>query len=197
MSLAQLWVKVARLLKSGQHHGPSVCWVEVGWDGSPPSPKPHILRGSRIGDGKNKKLMSKIYAIVLSQSHGDVWEAQLSTLPNLKYGWIWHPSGWQWRGTYTCLLWCEESATITPDEQEHLSVLSCINAISESIPNFYIFKGKQFRHNTSSIVRLKLVGPCNQRHEWPFSFSPNECHISLHVRNWKEATCHGHIAIFW
>lgn len=37
--------------------------------------------------------------------------------------------------------------TITPNEREHLSVLSCINAAGEYIPNFYTFKGKQFRHN--------------------------------------------------
>lgn len=37
--------------------------------------------------------------------------------------------------------------TITPYEKEWLFVLSCINASSSSIPNFYIFKGMSFRHN--------------------------------------------------
>jgi hypothetical protein len=34
---------------------------------------------------------------------------------------------------------------ITPNEREHISILSCINAASDSIPNFYIFKGKKFQ----------------------------------------------------
>jgi hypothetical protein len=34
---------------------------------------------------------------------------------------------------------------ITPNKREHISVLSCINAAGDSIPNFYIFKGKKFQ----------------------------------------------------
>jgi hypothetical protein len=37
--------------------------------------------------------------------------------------------------------------TITPDEREWLSVLACINAAGDTIPNFYIFKEKRMRHN--------------------------------------------------
>jgi len=37
--------------------------------------------------------------------------------------------------------------TVTPDEWEHVSVLSCINANGGSIPNFHKFKDKQFRTN--------------------------------------------------
>jgi hypothetical protein len=34
---------------------------------------------------------------------------------------------------------------ITPNEREHISVLSCINAAGDSIPNYYVFKGKQYQ----------------------------------------------------
>ena len=34
--------------------------------------------------------------------------------------------------------------TIMPDQREWLSVLACMNAVGDYIPNFYIFKGKQF-----------------------------------------------------
>ena len=37
--------------------------------------------------------------------------------------------------------------TVTQDEREWLSILSCINASGSSIPNFYIFKGRSFRRN--------------------------------------------------
>jgi hypothetical protein len=36
---------------------------------------------------------------------------------------------------------------IFPNEHKWLFVLSCIIVEGDSIPNFYIFKGKQFRHN--------------------------------------------------
>jgi hypothetical protein len=36
---------------------------------------------------------------------------------------------------------------VIPDEREWLTVLTCINAAGESIPNFYIFCGKRFRRN--------------------------------------------------
>jgi hypothetical protein len=36
---------------------------------------------------------------------------------------------------------------VVPDEQEWLTVLTCINSAGESIPNFYIFRGKRFRRN--------------------------------------------------
>jgi hypothetical protein len=36
---------------------------------------------------------------------------------------------------------------VIPDEREWLTVLTCINAAGESIPNFYIFRGKRFRRN--------------------------------------------------
>ena len=34
--------------------------------------------------------------------------------------------------------------SIEPNQREHLSVLSCINADCGSIPNFYILKGTYF-----------------------------------------------------
>jgi hypothetical protein len=37
--------------------------------------------------------------------------------------------------------------SIIPNERKWLFVLSYINAHGKSIPNFYIFKGKQFRRN--------------------------------------------------
>ena len=37
--------------------------------------------------------------------------------------------------------------SITPDQREHISVLSCINATGGKIPNFYIVKGKYFTSN--------------------------------------------------
>jgi hypothetical protein len=33
---------------------------------------------------------------------------------------------------------------ITPNEREHISMLSCINAEGDSIPNYHVFKGKQY-----------------------------------------------------
>jgi hypothetical protein len=36
---------------------------------------------------------------------------------------------------------------VVPDEREWLTVLTCVNAAGESIPNFYIFRGKRFRRN--------------------------------------------------
>jgi hypothetical protein len=34
---------------------------------------------------------------------------------------------------------------ITPNEREHISMLSCINAAGDSIPNYYVFKSKQYQ----------------------------------------------------
>lgn len=34
---------------------------------------------------------------------------------------------------------------ITPNEREHVTALSYINAAGDSIPNYYIFKGKQYQ----------------------------------------------------
>ena len=36
---------------------------------------------------------------------------------------------------------------IAPNEQEHITTLTCINATGQYIPNFYIFKGKRIRAN--------------------------------------------------
>ena len=36
---------------------------------------------------------------------------------------------------------------VIPDEREWLTVLTCINAAGQSIPSFYIFRGKRFRRN--------------------------------------------------
>lgn len=37
--------------------------------------------------------------------------------------------------------------TVVPNQREWLSVLVCINAAGTSIPAFYIFRGRRFRHN--------------------------------------------------
>jgi hypothetical protein len=37
--------------------------------------------------------------------------------------------------------------SIVPNQREWLSVLVCINAAGSSIPSFYIFRGRRFRHN--------------------------------------------------
>ena len=37
--------------------------------------------------------------------------------------------------------------SIQPDQRKHLSVLSCVNAVGGSIPNFYILKGSYFLEN--------------------------------------------------
>jgi hypothetical protein len=37
--------------------------------------------------------------------------------------------------------------SVIPNEREWLSVLSCINAAGEKVPNFYIFKGMRMRRN--------------------------------------------------
>jgi hypothetical protein len=36
---------------------------------------------------------------------------------------------------------------VVPDEREWFTILTCINVAVESIPNFYIFRGKRFRRN--------------------------------------------------
>jgi len=33
---------------------------------------------------------------------------------------------------------------IPPNEREHLIALSCINVAGDNIPNYYVFKGKQY-----------------------------------------------------
>lgn len=38
---------------------------------------------------------------------------------------------------------------ILPDEKEWMSILACINAAGESIPSFYIFRGKRFQRNST------------------------------------------------
>jgi hypothetical protein len=42
--------------------------------------------------------------------------------------------------------------SIIPNEREWLSVLSCINAAGEKVPNFYIFKGMRMRRNFLELV---------------------------------------------
>ena len=37
--------------------------------------------------------------------------------------------------------------TLIPNEREHITTLTCINAAGSYIPNFYIFKGKRIRDN--------------------------------------------------
>ena len=41
----------------------------------------------------------------------------------------------------------KQAHSVELDEREHVTVLSCINAEGQSIPNFYIFKGHKFKSN--------------------------------------------------
>jgi hypothetical protein len=41
---------------------------------------------------------------------------------------------------------------VLPDEREWLTVLTCINAAGESIPNFYIFRAKDLEGTTFNFV---------------------------------------------
>ena len=41
-------------------------------------------------------------------------------------------------------MWHRFVHSIEPNQKEHLSVLSCVNADGGSIPNFYILKGSYF-----------------------------------------------------
>lgn len=43
--------------------------------------------------------------------------------------------------------WSRCVHTVMPDQREWLSVLACMNAAGDYIPNFYIFKGKRFGRN--------------------------------------------------
>lgn len=52
-----------------------------------------------------------------------------------------------------------------PNEGEHLSVLSYINVNGESIPNFYIFKGMQFRRKH---IKKCEKGACMAMHPCPW-----------------------------
>jgi hypothetical protein len=47
--------------------------------------------------------------------------------------------------------------TLIPNERESLSVLTCINAARQHIPNFYIFKGKRMRQNFLQLARSEDV----------------------------------------
>jgi len=42
---------------------------------------------------------------------------------------------------------CKNVHIVTPDQREWLSILVCINAAEQAIPNFYIFKGKRKTRN--------------------------------------------------
>ena len=44
--------------------------------------------------------------------------------------------------------------TMIPNEHEWVSVLVCINASGEAIPNFYSFKGKQMRRNFLELANV-------------------------------------------
>ena len=51
---------------------------------------------------------------------------------------------------------CRSVHSIEPDQREHLSVLSYINANGGSIPNFYILKGRTSWKTISHVVRMVL-----------------------------------------
>ena len=47
--------------------------------------------------------------------------------------------------------------SIEPDQREHLSVLSCINAVGGCIPNFYILKGMYFLEDYIARCEAEVV----------------------------------------
>ena len=47
--------------------------------------------------------------------------------------------------------------SIEPNQREHLSVLSCVNANGGSIPNFYILKGSYFLEDYIAKCELEVV----------------------------------------
>ena len=53
--------------------------------------------------------------------------------------------------------WSRSINSIEPDQREHLSFLSCINADGKKIPNFYILKGTYFRSNYIANYEAKAV----------------------------------------
>jgi len=55
---------------------------------------------------------------------------------------------------------------VTPDQREWLTVLSCINAKGESIPNFYIFKGKKKTRNFIKQTGEKGTTMAMQKKAW-------------------------------
>jgi len=58
---------------------------------------------------------------------------------------------------------------IIPNEREHLTALSCINATRDNIPNYCVFKGKQYQKE--HIARCK-EGACMEMQEnaWMIGF---------------------------
>jgi len=79
--------------------------------------------------------------------------------------------------------------SIIPNEHKWLFVLSCINVEGDSIPNFYILKGKQFGHNhidhceSGSIMamQLKAHGCMHVCFHMDFSFHYNN------ASRWKQS----------
>jgi len=55
---------------------------------------------------------------------------------------------------------------VTPNQREWLSVLSCINARGETIPNFFIFKGKKKARNYLKKTCEKGAGIAMQPKAW-------------------------------
>ena len=54
--------------------------------------------------------------------------------------------------------------SIVPNQREWLSILVCVNVAGQSIPSFYIFKGKRFRTIISNSVRREQQWQCNHAH---------------------------------
>lgn len=84
---------------------------------------------------------------------------------------------WPGGGCGACILSCLM--------REWLLVLSCINALGSSNPNFYISKGRSFRHNF--IIRCK-EGACMAipKKAWMTGelFNKQINHFKLHVVNY-------------
>ena len=65
--------------------------------------------------------------------------------------WNYDESGAQAGKTEGGQVWAQKGVRsvhkIAPNEREHITTLTCINAVGQYIPNFYIFKGKRIRAN--------------------------------------------------
>ena len=88
-------------------------------------------------------MKSRMRGKFLWQSLQSLPKAQLRSFSNLERRWEWRPSGKDWWREVMAESKARQIHTLTLHEKEHLLLRSCINTMGESIPNFYVFKGKQ------------------------------------------------------
>jgi len=61
---------------------------------------------------------------------------------------------------------CRSVHKVTPDHREWITVVSCINARGEALPNFYVFKGKRKTRNYLTKTREKNAAQAMQTKAW-------------------------------